>query len=176
MNWIATGGLAVGGCTALSVAGLLLIRLRSYRNTPEGEPEGGDGFSLSRYEPMSRLLAEDDFRFLAAHPGYRPEIGAKLRRARRGIFRLYLRELASDFRWLHAEARQMVAESQAQHAELVGLLLRQQVTFWRAMALIEFRLLTDRAGLGKAEIGGLLEAVEAMRLDLARLAPATPGL
>ena len=32
-----------------------------------------------RLRPMARLLNEDDFRFLAAQPGYHPEIGRKLR-------------------------------------------------------------------------------------------------
>jgi hypothetical protein len=141
--------------------------------TVSGESGDSEGFSLDRYEPMSRLLAEDDFVFLAAQPGYRPEMGAKLRRERRRIFRLYLRELARDFRSLHREARAMVAESQAEYSDLVGLLIRQRLVFIRAMGLVELRLTVSRFSLGNVDVRGLLESMEAMRLDLARIiAPA----
>jgi hypothetical protein len=176
MTSVSLTWLGIAGITALSLAGFLLSRLRGYRSASEAEPGDDGSFSPARYEPMARLLAEDDFVFLAAQPGYRPEIGTKLRRDRRRIFRLYLRALACDFHRLHAHAREMVAASSQEHHErLVGLLLRQQVTFWRALAAIELRLLAERMGLGKVEIRGLVEVVEAMRLDLARFTPATPG-
>lgn len=139
--------------------------------TLEDEPE-----MLAKYQPMARLLTEDDFVFLKTQPGYRPAIGAKLRRERRHIFRLYLRELASDFHRLHAEARELVANSQEPYADLVWVLIRQQVTFWRAMAAVELRLSMHWAGLGKVEVRGLLGAFEAMQLDLKRFQEsATPA-
>ncbi|MGD1095933.1 MAG: hypothetical protein ABSB35_28570 [Bryobacteraceae bacterium] len=141
-----------------------------------GESSDSEGFSLERYEPMSRLLAEEDFIFLAAQPGYRPEMGAKLRRERRRIFRLYLRELAQDFRSLHREARAMVAESQADHSELVGLLIRQRLVFLGAMTMVELRLAASRFSLGNVDVRGLLESIEAMRLDLARIAAPAPAV
>jgi hypothetical protein len=140
-----------------------------------GESGDSEGFSLERYEPMSRLLAEDDFIFLAAQPGYRPEMGAKLRRERRRIFRLYLRELARDFRGLHREARAMVAESHAEHSELVGLLIRQRLVFLGAMTTVQLRLAASRFGLGNVDVRGLLESMEAMRLDLARVVAPVPA-
>jgi len=134
------------------------------------ESVDSEGFSLERYEPMSRLLAEEDFIFLAAQPGYRPEMGAKLRRERRRIFRLYLGELALDFRSLHREARAMVAESHAENSELVGLLIRQRLTFIGAITMVELKLAASRFSLGNVDVRGLLESIEAMRLDLARVA------
>src|SRR5262249_19677529 len=135
MNWI-EGGLIAGGLASLLLLIMMAARLLSYR---AAQSESGDecAFSPERYEPMVRLLADDDFEFLEKQPGYRPEIGAKLRRERREIFRLYLKELARDFQSLHAAARKLVAECPEQHAELVGLLMRQQVTFWKALAGIE---------------------------------------
>jgi hypothetical protein len=157
----------------------MLQQMISYRpkSDLDSNPEWNDseGFSLERYEPMSRLLAEEDFLFLAAQPGYRPEMGAKLRRERRRIFRLYLRELAQDFHGLHRQARALVAESHAEHSGLVGLLMHQQITFWRAMAGIELRLAASRLNLANVDVRGLLDSIEAMRLDLARLAAPVPA-
>ena len=123
---------------------------------------------------MARLLAEEDLIFLAAQPGYRPEMGTKLRRERRRIFRLYLRELARDFRDLHRQARSLVAESPAEHSELVGVLIRQQFMFWGAIGAIELRLAASRWNLATVDVRGLLEAMEAMRLDLARITAPIP--
>lgn len=172
MNLAVIFGLATSGSAAVAAAAWMLVRLWAYRSSTRADAQSSETgtFSLARYRPMARLLAEDDFVFLAAQPGYRPEVGAKLRRERRHIFRLYLRELACDFHRIHAGARAMVAQSDEQHAELVGLLVRQQVTFWRSIALIELRLLAQGAGLGKVEVWGLVEAVDTMRRELARFA------
>ncbi len=162
-----TLSLLISASVALALFGMLLTRLLAYTKRRHQENDD-DGFSQERYEPMIALLAEEDLIFLAAQPGYRPHIGAKLRRERRRIFRLYLQDLAQYFHRLHAEARILVADSQKEHADLVGVLVRQQFTFWCAIFRIEARLLTH-AGFGKVDVRGLVEGIEAMRLDLARL-------
>src|SRR5947209_2164311 len=91
--------------------------------------ETGD-FSFSRYEPMARLLSDEDLLFLKAQPGYQPEMGKNFVRERRRIFRLYLQELAREFHLLHAHARAMVARLPSENSPLVGMLLRQQIRFW----------------------------------------------
>jgi hypothetical protein len=63
----------------------------------------------------------------------------------------------------------MAANADAESAELVGILMRQQVTFWRAMAGLEVRLALRAAGIGKVNVRPLLELLEAMRADLARV-------
>jgi uncharacterized membrane protein len=170
-NWVVIGSIATGASVALLLVALAAMLFRSYRSEPSGgvNSEGldSDQFSLAGYEPMGKLLAEEDFLFLAAQPGYRPEIGANLRRERRRIFRLYLRELSRDFHRLHAEARRMVAASAADQSELVALLLRQQLAFWRGMAAIEVRLALGR--LSAVDARGLIQSIEAMRVALARL-------
>jgi len=172
-SWQVIGWMITGGSVALLLAALTAMRWRAYRSEPDHEDGFGE-FSLARYRPMEQLLAEEDFLFLAAQPGYRPEIGAKLRRERRRIFRLYLRELTRDFQRLHADARSMVADSTAEHSELVGVLLRQQLTFRLRLAALKLRLALGGLGLGKVDVRGFVEAIEAMRLDLARFsAPAS---
>jgi hypothetical protein len=175
MNWALTGGLIMGGSVLLLLA-LLAVRLLRYRDMTDPESQSemeSEEFFATRYEPMARLVTPDDLAFLSSLPGYRSEVGAKLRRDRSRIFRMYLRELADDFHRLHSKARKMVTESQEPHAELVGILIRQQLTFWRAIAFIELRMLAPGAKLPKIDVPGLVETIEAMRSDLARItAPA----
>src|SRR5579862_6149188 len=101
--WLA--GVCLGG----TIVGLVaIVAARLLRSRPDnGANLGGDEFSLARYEPIVRLVGEEDLEFLARQPGCRPEILAKLRRERRKILRMYLRELAADFRSLHRQARWM---------------------------------------------------------------------
>lgn len=106
LAWIITVG---------SLAGLLwwLTRLAQRRRRSKAwtDTDVSADFSLDRYQPMAGLLADDDLKFLQAQPGYRAAMGARWKRERRRLFRQYLRELKSDFQRLHAQAREMVAQS-----------------------------------------------------------------
>jgi hypothetical protein len=168
-DWV-FAGIAAAGAAVLAAGAWLAVRMTAYRNASVSNAAADEAFSMARYQPMTRLLDRKDLEFLATQPGYRPEIGARLRRARKKIFRMYLRELAGDFRRLHAHARQIAAQSDAQHADLVGLLMRQQLTFWRAMAGVELRMLAGWTGMDAIDVRGLVESVETMRVDLARAA------
>jgi hypothetical protein len=176
MSWIFAGTLVPSGLAATAFAALLLavwmtVRLRSYRSNrvvdlPSGVGQGA--LPPSTYGFMS-LLSDEDFDFLASLPGYKPEIGKKLRRHHERILRLYLRELAREFHSVHAEAREIVATAGAEHAPTVGLLLRQQVVFWQSMARIElsFAVPSLSASRGNkaraAALNGLVEAILALR-------------
>jgi hypothetical protein len=127
------------------------------------------GFSIGRYLPMQRLLSDDDFTFLASQPGYQRKIGTQWKRERKRIFRLYLNELKADFHRLHADARLMAANADAESSELVAILMRQQIAFWRAIASLEVRLALRAAGIGRIDVAPLLEMLESMRLDLTRV-------
>jgi hypothetical protein len=166
----------VGISWAVTVGAILVLsatitwiwwQRREKRATDDGGHSGA--FSIHRYQPMEHLLSEDDFAFLSSQPGYTPEIGARWKRDRRHIFRLYLGEMRRDFLRLHAEARVMAANADAESADLVGTLMRQQIAFWRGMAGLELRLALRRIGIGKVDVRPLLESLEAMRADLARL-------
>lgn len=174
MSWT-FGGIACGGAM-IAVITFIVLRLRVYwapAMPPAAEfPE----LSLSRFEPMARLLSRQDLEFLKSQPGYRPEIGRKLQRTRLRVFRCYLVDLAAEFQSLHSMARRMVANGSAQDAPLVGLLFHQQVTFWRAIVALELRILTSNLGfasaLSHANVRVLIEAMNTLRTEMARLAPA----
>jgi hypothetical protein len=159
--------------TAGSLTGLIWVLtrmiLRRRRDSATLDSDETAGFSLDRYEPMGRLMAEEDLVFLKSQPGYRAEMGERWKRERCRIFRLYLAELKADFRRLHAHARELVAGSGADSAALVEVLIKQQFTFVMATTTLEFRLALQQIGIGKVDITPLIQLVEAMRMDLAQL-------
>jgi len=125
---------------------------------------------------MGRLLAEEDLAFLKSQPGYSAAAGARWKRERHRIFRLYLGELKDDFRRLHAQARELVAQSGADSADLVEVLMKQQIQFVRATTALEFRLALHRMGMGTVDVTPFMELIGAMRADLAqRTAPLMAG-
>ena len=167
LAWVITVG---------SLTGLLWVLtrmiLRQRRRSVTLVSEETFDFSLERYQPMGRLLTEEDLGFLRSQPGYRPEMGRRWKRERRRIFRLYLAELKADFRRLHAQARELVASSGADSEGLVGALMKQQVTFLVASRALEFRLALQWIGIGRVDVTPLIALIEAMRADLAqRTAP-----
>jgi len=166
LAWVITVGSLI---FLLWVLARMLLRRRSAATQDSDET---DGFSLDRYQPMGRLMAEEDLVFLKSQPGYRAEIGERWKRERRRIFRMYLAELKADFRRLHAHARELVAASGADSSALVEVLMKQQVMFLMATTALEFRLALQWIGIGRVDITPLIKLVEAMRVDLAqRTAP-----
>jgi len=143
-----------------------------YRNSKVEEGLNHVEFSPARYEPMARLMSDEDLLFLRSQPGFRPEIGKKFSRDRRRIFRMYLQELARDFHRLHAHAREVAASLPADHAPLVGMLIRQQMRFWFEMTAIEMRLSLGWTATAVAQARGLIEALTAMHAEIGRVAVA----
>src|SRR5262245_16680081 len=93
--------------------------------------------SLEKYRPMERLLQEDDFRFLAAQPGFSPQLGRRFRTERRKIFRGYLRNLRRDFRRLSAAFRILIVHSVEDRGDLAASLMRMRVMFGLGMLAVE---------------------------------------
>jgi hypothetical protein len=166
--WIGTLIMASTGAAGLAV---LLARLLRYRHATTGGSPGE--FEAERYEPMARLLEEEEIGFLSSESGTDPADWAPFRKRRREIFRLYLQELAADFAYLHTRARELAAVAPEQHAGLVGLLLRQQAAFWWTLAVLEVRLMLTAAGIGRADPSRLLDVVGSLGAAVAR-ATATP--
>ncbi len=166
MNWTmaaaAAGGLVLASTMLALVA--VAIRLGYYRLGARQAAWAPEDFSINRYQPMSRLISGEDLEFLATQPGYRAEVGARLRRERRRILRMYLRDLARDFARLHAAARKLVSDSPERHSALVGVLIRYQFVFWRRMAAIEIRLLAPGVRVPRLDLAPLLKPMESMQI------------
>jgi hypothetical protein len=178
-TWIAVGVIAGMALTVLSLGGVVWARLRGYGRVASQDADLSSGFTLARYEPLTRLLADDDTEFLRRQHNC-PQMVARWKRARVRIVRLYLSDLAADFRRLHAEARALVAESPEQCSELAGVLMRQQVAFWRLMADAELRLTLSWLGLESIRLEGiaarrLVEQIAAMQMEIARTVAPLPA-
>ncbi len=179
-----TAGIALAavGVTAFAILILtcaLIARLNGYRGYAAKKSErsagfSSAGFSMERYQPLARLMANSDLTFVSQKTGC-PEIAARWSSARRRIIRLYLKDLAADFRCLHADARALVAESPEQNSELVNVLMRQQLVFWREMASVELWLTASWLGIGRGSAGRLVEAIAAMQAEIARTITPMPG-
>jgi hypothetical protein len=162
---LAVGAIAAAGSSVTVIGVWSWLRLSPRRRSHNASrADFSTDFSIERYEPMARLLGDADLEFLTRAQG--AEAAARWSRSRRRIFRLYLKDLASDFHSLHSEARALVAESPEQYSELVGILMRQQATFLRAMAAAEIRLALSWAGIGRVDARKLIRVIEAMRLEI----------
>lgn len=149
---------------AFVVAFLFLFhKLASRGVTAARAAEWLEDLSLERYAPMERLLDKADLVFLAAQPGYRRAMSSRLLRERRKIFIGYLRLLIRDFNRLARIARQMRVQSAEDRPDLAKALLRQQITFYVAVAVVRCKLALFPLGWPAVEGRRLVHAVARMR-------------
>src|SRR5215469_12849809 len=160
---LAMGAIAAGASSVTALGFWSWMRLSPWRGT-RPDSQASAEFSMARYEPMIRLLADEDLQFLRKRAC--GKIAARWDRVRRRVFRQYLRDLSADFHRLHAQARALVSESPEQHSDLVGVLMRQQVAFLRALAGVELRLVLHAAGIGAVDVRRLIGVIDSMRLEL----------
>jgi hypothetical protein len=122
-----------------------------------------------RYRPMLRLLSDADFDFVAANPVLRRTIRAR----RREMFRGYLRCLTKDYARLLSGIRRMMVESGVDRPDLAKALAKNRMMFTFALCRIEVHLQLHALGVGKVDVSGLVEALDALRGAVSVLTPAT---
>lgn len=162
--------LVLAPCAGLAIW-LLMRRLTAPAAISECDPEWVANFSVASYRPMLRLLAESDFKYFASQPGVTPKAVEALRKERRRVFKLYLRNLVKDFHRLHLAARMTLIYSTDDRPDLAQTLIRQRATFAVAVLSVEFRLLLHAAGYGAVDVRQLLGSLEAMHTNVGSLAP-----
>jgi hypothetical protein len=172
---VALGAIAV---VLLAAFTALFFRLASRLDGPAPSPAWLDQFSVESYVPMERLLDASDFRFLAAQPGFLPEMGKRLLSERRTIFRRYLKLLIRDFNQLHFFARLMLVHSAHDRPELARELFRQQLRFYFAIGVVRCKIALYPLGWTPVDVPKLLHALQRMRDQIApgSLAAATEGV
>lgn len=151
---VATGCLAAGF--------ILVFWILASPHGPAPEPEWLDEFSIDYYAPMQRLLDTGDVVFLASQPGYRTEIGKRLMRERRKIFRKYLGNLVEDCGRLIALGKLMVVYSSEDRAEFAQSLLRQELRFHLSVATVRLQLALHPLGWTLVDVQSLMESLQAM--------------
>jgi hypothetical protein len=154
----------------LAAFAFLFLKLASRFDGQACSPDWLDGFSLENYVPMERLLDASDFEFLAAQPGYRPEIGKRLLAARRKTFCEYLRLLIGDFNQLHSLAKLMLVHAVEDRSEFASALWRQQITFYFAVCVVRCKVALYPWGWTAVDVPQLLHALEHARNRILRAA------
>ncbi len=134
-----------------------------------------DDLSVNSYRPMMRLLDERDFEFLRSQPGYTPRMAAKLRTQRRQIFRGYVRRLESDFQRVSMAVKVLMLQAHNDRPDLAATLLRRQMAFAGAIMTVNARVFLYRWGLGAVDVSSLVDAFDALRVELKVLAPSAAG-
>ena len=157
------------GVLAVGAFFLLFRHILARNRNSEVSPEWCRDFSIARYRPMERLFVEEDYDFLASHPGFHPGISRKLRAERRQIFRHYLRCLRRDFDRLLAAAKLVLVHASKDRPELATPLFKQRLVFQYAMFMVEVRLALQALGLGTVDVRGLVGSLESMRDQLRML-------
>src|SRR5882672_9338967 len=161
--------LVVAALLSLAPFALALVFLyRKLSSQPDSEVAVDQCLVLSieKYRPMERLLQEDDFRFLAAQPGFSPQLGRRFRTERRKVFGGYLRNLRKDFGRLSMALRVLIVHSVEDRGDLAASLMRLRLTFALGMLAVEGRLLLHAAGVGVVNVRGLVESLETMQAQI----------
>lgn len=129
-------------------------------------------FSAVRYRPMLRMLAEEDYRWLAEQ-GLDPQSIRRLRSERRKIFGVYLQNLVRDFNRLHLAARTLMLASPEDQPEMAARLVTLKVQFQRTLMRVRLQLFLHDLGLHSVDVSGLVSGIESMHQDLRVLLPST---
>jgi hypothetical protein len=111
----------------LGLAVLLVRWGRRVRQLPDSKVLAQGAARLQRYEVMARLVSEEDKAFFARCASFNPLIAQYVKRKRRRILRLYLRELRGDF--MEFWSLCFLLTPYAKDAEFGVTLLRQWFTF-----------------------------------------------
>jgi hypothetical protein len=167
-------GLSVAVLLLLVSFALLFLRLASRFDAEPHSPSWLDEFSVDNYAPMERLLDRGDFVFLAAQPGYRPELAKRLLAARRKAFCEYLYQLIRDFNRLHFMAKLLLIHSPEDRPGFAAALWRQQLTFYFAVCLVRCKVALYPLGWTPVDVPELLEALETLRRQVRTVLPRQP--
>ncbi len=169
--------LGTGLAAVVLLSGLAtIVRRLSNASSGQFDPDLVDSFSASAYRPMERLLSNEDFEFLASLPGFRPSTGRALRRERRRIFRMYLRDLSRDFHMLHGQARSLLRDLQQDRPDLVVALMKQGLKFEWGLVLAHVSLMLHWAGVENSRASELVRSAAWMQEQLHSLMAVPVGV
>ncbi len=148
---------------SLTIAALWLFRKMSFRQRAvEFDVEWLEEFSASRYRPMERLFQGEDYEFLAAQRGYRPELEKKLRAERRKVFRGYLVAMRNDFEKLMAAGKLLYLANPEPDPQFATMLYRHHTTFMKRYYYAYMLLTLQDLGLARADASGLISLLDSI--------------
>jgi len=159
--------------------GLAVLLWRLSRTGPVDELAARDfqrlaptGSALDSFEPMCRLFLEEDFSFLASQAGRGPGTARKLRRERRQVLRLYLRELRAEFRGVYKLCRLLAPTSQ--DPNFAASITRMALSFNSLFALVQLRCALGWFLPVSLETADLVAAFDSLRQAASTAWPVLP--
>lgn len=165
-------GIAILTCIALA-AGLILMvrRLACPRVALPATLDWIEELSTERYQPMLRLLGEEELRFIRQQPGFSPRMEAQFRRQRCDVFRGYLRSLSSDFNRVSVALKLLMVQASTDRPDLAAALVRTRIAFTCSLMAAHFHVVLYSFGLGSVNASQLLHLFNNMRAELRTLVP-----
>lgn len=154
---------------AVLAAGSLALMLASRMRLLDSAAPSSDAPlpDVTRYRPMLRLLSDEDLAFAGDNAALRRRIGAQ----RRELFRSYLRCLTKDYGRLLGGIRRLMVESGVDRPDLAKALTKNRFIFAIALCRIEAHLVLHALGVGKVDVSGLVEALDALRGTVRLMSP-----
>ncbi|MDX2178555.1 MAG: hypothetical protein SFV18_03115 [Bryobacteraceae bacterium] len=167
----------LAGGAGFAVLAAVLFSL--YRSIAAPAGQGGDDdrpalaeLSVAKYQPMLRLLDQDDLSFLREQPGYRPGMERRFFAQRRSVMRGYLRSMAVDFNRLHALATDMLLAAPSDQPELARVLFESKMQFTKGLMLAHFTLALNSLGLSNVSLDVVTGAFSKLEMETTRVSHA----
>ena len=149
----------------------LAVRKASPKNAHPVTAEWIEELSVSRYEPMLRLLDEREVRALERRADAGPDRVAQFRCQRTRMFREHLKWLHGDFASICLAVKLLMLQSQIDRPDLAATLVRARIGFVIGIIEVQARLVLYELGIGNVDVRGLFTLFETMRLELRSLTP-----
>ena len=151
----------------LCVGLLLAIELVHLGRATPGLPEPAQlEMEIERarkYEPMRRLFARREFDFVSANANNGPAIEQRLKKNRRRVMALYLKEIRHDFHRAWSTCRLLAPFST--DPEFGSMLAKQLGIFYTLYLTLQFRLLVGSYSYAGADIENLVTAVKSLQIN-----------
>ena len=145
---------------ATLLASLCLKTERRAKATLTFDKQWFEDFSAFRYLPMRRLLNGADQAFVQRQQQNGGGTLREFRAERRMLFRLYLKDLQSDFARLSIGAKRAILAATEDQSEQVSSLIRLEWNFRKAVWMAHGQIFMHACGFSPADAGGLIDALQ----------------
>jgi hypothetical protein len=149
-------------CVGLLLAIELVHLGRATPGLPEPAQLDSEIARARKYEPMGRLFARREFSFASGFEN-NPAIEQRLRKNRRRVMALYLKEIRHDFHRAWSTCRLLAPFST--DPEFGSMLAKQLGTFYTLYLTLQFRLLVGSYSFAGADVENLVTAVRSLQIN-----------
>lgn len=151
---------------------LLVCRIAAIWRRPAPARGWTPELSVDRYQPMLRLLQEDDIQFLRQQPGVTPALVKRLRRNRYLVFQGYLHSLQADFHRACEALTVLALHAETDQRDLIRSIIRHRLKFRVRLLQVRWRLVLYRWNAGSVPVRQLVGLLDSLQTELLALNPA----